>query len=345
MGSNTGPRYSGPEYLIVGSRSQKGGSVLRFRPCVGTIRHLRADSRSRCGDESPRRNEKSPNPARLRLLIIDRSFRHLTSVKLSNSAFRVNGETKVFPIETLCARPNQRAAMFTHDIKEAVARARSIAAVDDLMRSLWGAHGAGQITDNDAEALAEAAEARRIVLRTPTAPNAIKPASARRRPPRSPDRQRSIERRRQLATCGTVPSRIAAQFTQGETAVLAVIGRQVKAQGRCQMPLDRIAALAGVSRTTAQNAIRHAKRLGLIAVHERRLTAWRNDTNLIAITSHDWIAWLDRGNALQSRGRVQNVERHVIRRFKIGLSDKKTEGGSSIAGPRHAVTGQKGACG
>jgi hypothetical protein len=48
---------------------------------------------------------------------------------------------------------------------------------------------------------------------------------------------------------------------------------------------------------------------------------------------------------LQSRGRVQNVERHVIRRFKIGLSDKKTEGGSSIAGPRHAVTGQKGACG
>src|SRR5208337_5208440 len=87
--------------------------------------------------------------------------------------------------------------------------------------------------------------------------------SARRRPtPRSPDRQASLERRRRQAMSGAVPATIAANFTQGENAALAVIARQCQRAGVCILPIDAIAALAGVSRTTVQNAQRQARVLG-----------------------------------------------------------------------------------
>jgi hypothetical protein len=69
---------------------------------------------------------------------------------------------------------------------------------------------------------------------------------------------------------GIVPAKIAANFTMGEAAVLAVVGRQVQRAGVCTLPIDAIAALAGVSRSTTQNALRQARRLGLIEIRERR---------------------------------------------------------------------------
>jgi hypothetical protein len=81
---------------------------------------------------------------------------------------------------------------------------------------------------------------------------------------------RTASRSLGLAASGAVPGRIAAGFTQGEAAVLSVIGREVQRGGRCEMPLDKIAALAGVSRSTVQNALREARRVGLVTVTERR---------------------------------------------------------------------------
>jgi len=37
----------------------------------------------------------------------------------------------------------------------------------------------------------------------------------------------------------------------------------------CVLPIDAVAALAGVSRSTCQNALRAGRRLGLIEVRER----------------------------------------------------------------------------
>jgi hypothetical protein len=87
---------------------------------------------------------------------------------------------------------------------------------------------------------------------------------------RSPDRQTSLERRRRQAMSGAVPAKIAAAFTLGELAVLSVIARQCQRGGTCSLPIDAIAALAGVSRTTAQNTLRQARHLGLLEVKERR---------------------------------------------------------------------------
>jgi hypothetical protein len=55
---------------------------------------------------------------------------------------------------------------------------------------------------------------------------------------------------------GIVPAKIAASFTPGENAVLSVIGRLCQRSGVCVLPIDAVAALAGVSRSTCQNALR-----------------------------------------------------------------------------------------
>jgi hypothetical protein len=49
-----------------------------------------------------------------------------------------------------------------------------------------------------------------------------------------------------------------------EDAVLTIIAQECRRHGRCELCVDAIAALAGVGRTTAQNALRQARELGLV---------------------------------------------------------------------------------
>jgi hypothetical protein len=49
-----------------------------------------------------------------------------------------------------------------------------------------------------------------------------------------------------------------------------VVAREVQRADRCELCLDKISALAGVSRSTTQNALHEARRLGLVTVTERR---------------------------------------------------------------------------
>jgi hypothetical protein len=94
---------------------------------------------------------------------------------------------------------------------------------------------------------------------------------------------------------GAVPSRIAAAFTLGENAVLSVIAREVRRSGDCRLCIDALAAMAGVSRRLAQNAIRQAERLGLLTVHARPRPGQKNLSNVIAIVSQEWCSWLRLG--------------------------------------------------
>jgi hypothetical protein len=182
----------------------------------------------------------------------------------------------------------------------AIFAARTTTALDTTARLLWRAHAEGQIADADADAVAASIQARRAVFARPPSGVAVAqaaPASARRKPvrPRSPDRQVSLERRRRQAVSGIVPARIAASFTLGEIAALSVIARAVQQVGVCILPLDKIAGLAGISRTTAQNAVRIAERLGLVLRIERRRRGDRSDTNILRIVSPEWLTWLKHG--------------------------------------------------
>jgi NADH:ubiquinone oxidoreductase subunit len=63
-------------------------------------------------------------------------------------------------------------------------------------------------------------------------------------------------------------------------------------RGDCRLAVGHLAAIVGVAETTVRNAIREARKLGLLTVEERRLTGYRNDTNVVRIISPEWLAWL-----------------------------------------------------
>lgn len=152
-----------------------------------------------------------------------------------------------------------------------------------LSAAVWKAYAAGAVGETDAQALAEAVEAKKAVPARTVAPRRVGSR------PRSPE---SLERRRRWVASGLMPPQIACRFTMGEGAALAVIAAEVAKRGRCVLTLGHIAALAGVCRSTVRNAVREAVALGLIRSEEWRLSAWRNAPNTVTILSPEWTAWL-----------------------------------------------------
>lgn len=175
----------------------------------------------------------------------------------------------------------------------------SLHSLDHLSKAIWQSHGAGAITDADAQILAETIEARRTVARAAHKPVGLAPGRLSIFPPRryqrSPDKARSLERRRTLAFSGAMPPQLACRFTTGELAVLRIVADAVRENGQCVKTIPEIAARAGVCRATAQNAIREAARQGLLVVQERRREGRRNDANVVRIISAEWQAWINRG--------------------------------------------------
>ena len=182
--------------------------------------------------------------------------------------------------------------MLAEQFHAAAEGARSLAELEDVSRLIGRAHAEGHLTDDAAQGLWEAAQARRARFKGMTPQPLPKPPSARCRPPRSPDRRASIERRRRQVASGAMPPALASQFTTGEAAALAVVSREVQRAGRCALYIDAIAAMAGVCRSVVQNAVREAARLGLLRVTERRIPGRKSLSNLLEVIDPSWRAWL-----------------------------------------------------
>ncbi|WP_409565809.1 hypothetical protein [Methylobacterium sp. J-077] len=101
-----------------------------------------------------------------------------------------------------------------------------------------------------------------------------------------------MERRRRWAASGRLPPGIAARFTLAEQAVLALVAAETVRRKDCRLAVGHLAAIVGVAETTVRNAIREAAKLGLVTVEERRVTGFRNDTNIVRIVSGEWTSWL-----------------------------------------------------
>lgn len=210
--------------------------------------------------------------------------------------------------------------MFADQIRIAIAGLRTLPATDEIMRTISAAHwnggGSPLITEEEQGELEQLLHLRRLALRGLNKPAAGASASAPQdtRPPlprhlfpvrrtqRTPDRARSIARRRTLATAGVLPPALAAHFTTGELAVLAIIASDAGCTRQCDASIAEIAARAGVARTTVQNAVRRAGDLGLILMTERRQPGRPNDTNLIRIISAEWKQWIKRGGKRPGTG-------------------------------------------
>ncbi len=186
--------------------------------------------------------------------------------------------------------------MIADQIAAAVAGARTVTHLDNLARILYRGLAEGHVHERDAETVEIAIQARRegfgTVRATRAALSASIAASKARRAPRTPDRQRSLERRRRIAASGAMPPALACRFTLGEMAALSVVAREVQRRGWCELPVDAIAAMAGVSRRTAQNAMKAAAALGIIVLTERRRRGAPSLTNVVQIADGSWRAWL-----------------------------------------------------
>jgi hypothetical protein len=113
--------------------------------------------------------------------------------------------------------------------------------------------------------------------------------------PRSPDRQASRDRRRTLGGSGALPPNLRPHYTLGQLAVLCIIAGEVKHHGICDLPIDKIAALAGVCRTTVQTTLHEARRLNHIKITERPQPGRKSLPNLVEVISPEWRVWLKRG--------------------------------------------------
>lgn len=192
------------------------------------------------------------------------------------------------------------------------------AALDTAARSIWSALARGEIDDDAASDLAARVERRRGAVRANRGPAATSlPPRSRRRPERS----ETILRRRRVAACGALPPNLAANFSMAELAALAVVAAEVRQHGKCALPLAAVGARAGCSRTSVQNALRHAARLGLVSIEERRIAWNRNAPNIVRIIDASWRAWLARG---PKGGGFKNVD---------GMNTKSKN--SSSAGTGH----------
>lgn len=180
-------------------------------------------------------------------------------------------------------------------------------------------------------------------------PNA--PAKSAGKPVRTPVGARprtaaSVERRRSLASQGWFPPAIAARFTVGEQAALAVIAQEVARDGACELFNEKIAALAGVARSTVKRALKAAQGLGFIQIEERRLTAWRNDANVVTIIDAGWLLWLRmrRKGEGSRKGPAPNtkIQRRGFRDEDAALAPGETSKGEPPQGFTRPDTGQGG---
>ncbi|MFC6743874.1 helix-turn-helix domain-containing protein [Methylobacterium persicinum] len=185
------------------------------------------------------------------------------------------------------------------------AEAAPRAALPAITAALWRAFGDGKVTEAEAEALSGLIEARTdaLAVRRPAAGSRPSPeteppttsrdrvASPRRFVGSRPRTDTSLERRRRWAASGRLPPGLAARFTLAEQAVLALVAAETARRGDCRLAVGHLAAIAGVAETTVRNAIREAAKLGLVTVEERRVTGFRNDTNIVRIVSPEWQAW------------------------------------------------------
>jgi hypothetical protein len=78
--------------------------------------------------------------------------------------------------------------------------------------------------------------------------------------------QRVVWGRRFLAATVVVPPSMGEHLNIDAMAVLAVIRNEASANGKCTLPVARIAERANVGRAKARAAIRLAERLGIIAI-------------------------------------------------------------------------------
>jgi hypothetical protein len=148
--------------------------------------------------------------------------------------------------------------------------------LDAAISAVYGDWVGGRIGEIVAHHRISLLETQRAALTPPTKPigrplRAALPVNkfTLRRCQRSADREAARTRRRTWSADGRMPPGMRGHYTEGEKAALTIIALEIKRHGYCDLHVGAIANKGGVCRTTAQNAMREAVRLGHISKEER----------------------------------------------------------------------------
>ena len=215
------------------------------------------------------------------------------------------GKTPGIELQSVSAPPPKLSPVATA-LYDGINAAASPDQLDDLTRAMWQSYGAGDVGDDEAAFLTEAITRRRAPDRQHLGAQPlgrhVDRLNARRvsrftsrQRPRSPDRQASRDRRRRLGGSSALPDPLRHHYTEGQRSVLCIIAGEIKHHGTCDLPIDKMGALAGVCRTTVQTTLHEARRLGHIQITERPMRGRKNLTNVITIISREWKMWIERG--------------------------------------------------
>ncbi|MBU1313610.1 MAG: helix-turn-helix domain-containing protein [Alphaproteobacteria bacterium] len=114
--------------------------------------------------------------------------------------------------------------------------------------------------------------------------------------PTPEERQKEIGRRRTWGGGGNMPANIRAKYTEAERAALSVVAEQCRRKGFCDLVIKEIAKIAGVSRTSVQNALRKAssKTMAHVSVRERPQQGNVSLSNIVKIICREWLGWIGR---------------------------------------------------
>ncbi len=204
--------------------------------------------------------------------------------------------------------------MVADDIRRAIETATRLT-LPAVTALLWRAFGEERITEAEAEALSVLIETRQRSAPAQTAGQTSNPTGTGHTEEtgdpqtlvRAPRRAWAPARGRMLASnadaAGRPPggflrlSRLGSRWLSRQPCHSSRPRRPARATAAC--PFPHLAAVAGVAETTVRNAIREARKLGLLTVEERRVTGYRNDTNVVRIVSPNGrlgCGWRGRGH-------------------------------------------------
>jgi hypothetical protein len=161
-----------------------------------------------------------------------------------------------------------------------------------------------------------------------------------RKAPAGARRRHRQGRKRMLGGSSALPDTLRHHYTEGERAVLVIVAGEVKRHGIYNLPIDEIADRAGVGKSTVQNAMHEARRLGHVAITERPQRGAKNLRNLVKVTSSEWLVWIRRAPSGAQRERVQfsknvsiskSAERNEASAERVERQQRAVQGASKLA--------------
>jgi hypothetical protein len=182
--------------------------------------------------------------------------------------------------------------MFAEQFAGAIERA-PFSDLNDLAHKLWKAHAAGHLDDAEAQGFAERIEAKRPKrVATSGPPTSFRQIREPRKRQRSPDKAKSIARRRRLAKYAPLRPDTVEHFTTCELAVLYIVIDAIMRHGRCSLYIALIAARAGTCETKVRDALHKARNHALLYTNERRRRGQKSLANITWIANRRWGEWL-----------------------------------------------------